>query len=173
PKLSQKAIKFLLTNSARPLSCDQYCHGLENSLNETCRSLCCVDTLRSCGKLALDVGRAVTAANLATTLPPLLELDTHYTLFLRDEDLKKTVSVTNIGDENTKVVARTFDENIEVIPAEFYLAQKTSERHQQDVVISLRKEPYRRQTYKVDFVALRDGQAIDRTDLYVEYIPKK
>ncbi len=173
PTLSQKAIEFILMDSARPLSCDQYCHALPAGNSEGCKSLCCTDLLRSCGKLALDVGRAITLANSPQNLPPLIDLNVQYMLFLRDEDLKKPVTVTNEGDRDTRVVVRTFDDNIKVTPSEFHLAKKTSDGHQQQVMISVRKEPYRRQTYKVDFVAEYNGKPIDRADLYLEYIPKK
>jgi len=168
PALSHKALEFLLRDSARPLTCDQYCEK-----NKDCQSLCCGNDVTSCGKLALDIGQAVKRASTKAKLPPLLDLNYQYLLFLRNEATQKTVTVKNLGDMPTKVLAQAFASNVMVTPSEFSLGTANSLHDRQDVVISLKREPFKRETYKVEFAAKNNGRIVDRTELYLEYIPKK
>lgn len=167
-----KQAEHILKNSAASLSCEQYCPTFYDSKNNPCSDICCRD-LPLCGKLALDIKQAVLYAKNNITFPPLLSLDKNYLLYLRDEIEPKEIVVHNVGDVDTKVNIKVFDDNIEIRPQHLWLSRKGMPRSQETLSISFRKEPFKRQTFKIELEAMVDERIVDRTEFYMEFIPKR
>ncbi|HXW60525.1 MAG TPA: S8/S53 family peptidase, partial [Myxococcota bacterium] len=159
------ATKFLIKQSGRALSCDDYC---EDSIFEQkpCPSICCKNS-DSCGSRGLDAFRAVQLAIKPTLNMPLIMLDQHFALMFRAQIAPKRVVVSNLGDKEGEVRTVIYDDNLVVEPNEFWLSARGDANFKKEVLISYKREPFARHVSKVEFVTYYQGQAIDTTELYV------
>lgn len=171
PTLSLKSAHYFLSKTATPLTCQAYC--LSEKLSEEkleCANLCCNDPAL-CGAKAIDVGKALEAAQ-STIAAGLLELNRSYLVFTRNNDEKQEIEIKNVGDEDALVEARTYDDTITVFPKNFSLTKKGSVGDSQVVTIGFEKEPYKRETSSIEFVT-KNANFNDKAKLFIEYIPKK
>lgn len=167
PSLDYPSAQYFLKQGAQKLTCDKYCH------DQKCRDLCCLDNQNTCGQLALDMNSSVKLAQTQIINHPVLDLDKNYILFLRDEILTKNILIKNISNTPTNVKAISYDSNILINPASFILNKNNLISSSSSIEISLIKEPFMRQTFKIEFIALSNNQIFDKAQVYLEYIPKK
>ena len=78
----------------------------------------------------------------------------------------------NIGDVAAEVEGRVYDDNILISPPNFSLTPKSGTNSHMLVDIGFKKEPFTRQTFKVEFVVKNNNIIEDRSELFIEYIPK-
>lgn len=171
PSLNQRSADLLLKRSALTISCEQYCPE-EDEDGNGCRAICCNGDDNICNKASLDIGRAVRLARDLNILPPILGLDKRYLLYLRNDLGDKHVVVKNLGDMTAKVKALSFDDNLKVLPQEFFLKGAKEPHSEQTLSISFNREPFTRQTFKIELVASSRDEVTDRAEFYLEYIPK-
>ncbi len=173
PSLSWKSARYFLTSEAPPLNCEDYCLNEESSSSKIgCATLCCASTENRCGSLAVDTGRALELARGNQINAGLLELDHYYLIFTRNISSSQEVLVHNIGDVDARVETQVYDDNILVAPATFSLSSRSNASSEMPVAISFKKEPYKRQTFKVEFIVKNKNIIEDRAELFIEYIPK-
>ena len=174
PKLSEAQARFLLRNSARPLSCEAYCaHAEHNSAQASCFELCCKDYAYKCGTKALDIYAALKQAQTRIINSPVLALNNHYVVLLKNYANPQEINISNEGDVEAHVEAMVFDGNLEIKPKEFLLAPRQAPSSSQTLQVSFKREPFSRTIHKIRLVAKLQGHIVDWTDLYVEYVPKK
>lgn len=171
--LSFEQAKYFLMKSARPLTCEQYCPRAIMQATDGCESLCCHGNQGECGSLALDINNALRMTQNNELKTPLLTLNKYYLLHLRDEITPKTIVVGNEGDEEAYVSTLVYDDNIQIAPEGFRLAKKGARLAEQTVLVSFKREPFKRQTSKIVFLAKSGAQVLNRAEFYLEYIPKK
>ncbi len=157
----------VLMASASIMSCDQYCDQ-----NEQCNEQCCDQESGNCNSLALNPRAAL---HLLASQPPTarLLLQQSYYLYLRDEPAGKTVTISNIGNDSAEITINAFDEHADVTPKTFVLDAASSEKSSQPVTISFKREPYKRQIFKFTVTARKNSKIVDRTEFFMEYIPKR
>lgn len=169
PQLRPEAVKFLLKQSGRALSCDDYCKGVSP---DSCKPLCCTKTA-VCGSRSLDAFTALELAQRPTLDAPLIKLDQHYVLMFRAQAAPARITISNLGDRVGEVRAVIYDSNLIVEPAEFSLSPRGSTNSAKEVLLSFKREPFARHTFKIEFITYYEGQAIDTTELYVEYVSRR
>lgn len=171
PLLSWKDARYYLMNSGASLSCEDYC--LEESTDDSligCHDLCCATA--HCGSFILDLAEALKRAKIGSIANGLLEVDRSYLIFTRSYSQPQKLVIHNIGSTETKVEALLYDNNIVVNPASFSLSPNNSPNDHIIVDISFHKEPFKRQTSKIEFI-IKEGSIIaDRSEVFIEYIPK-
>lgn len=170
--LSQKEIKYLITKAAKPVACDEYCLNDRDDQDIKCQDLCCKGPPQECGKLSLDVYESVMLASKSIEKSPLIEISNPYILFFPDDMETKNLDVKNIGDAKTTIRVKIFHDNVYVQPTELLLDEKGQPRSNQTLFFSLKEEPYKRQTYRVDIQAYNSDEVLDQETFYIEFIPK-
>lgn len=167
PQITEGQARFLLRDSARPLECSAYCD------QALCSELCCKDQAYKCGNKALDIYEALKKAQTKLFLAPILALSNNYVVIQRNYVDPQEIITSNEGDIQAHVEALVFDDNLEVKPTNFVLDSRQSVKSSQVVQIFFKREPFARTIHKIRFVAKSQGNVIDWSDLYIEYVPKK
>lgn len=167
--LNYSQIKHILKISGNQISCKQYCP--KNDIYSQCNNNCCHDKTLDCGLRIVNATKAIESLLAIKTWPAMLNLEQQYLLFLRDETKHKSILLKNTGNEDAKVSAVIFNDNVEVIPKSFLLGKAGSKHSEQPVLISLKEEPFKRTTFKLVFE--ENGNEINKVELFIEYIPKR
>ncbi len=165
--LTFEEAQHILVHTAKPLSCEQYCAG-----DEPCKQFCCVDGQSVCGMQALNLVDALKSTAIGGQ-GPLLRLSQSYFIFLRDDISPKQVFVENISAIDAEVKIAAFDERLIIEPKHFTLKGGHGPTSRKPINISFTREPFIRQTFKFEVSAVDGDHVIDRTEFYVEYIPRK
>ncbi|OPZ22413.1 MAG: Alkaline protease precursor [bacterium ADurb.BinA186] len=171
PLLTWKEALYYLTSSATQVKCEDYCLD-ENTDEDTigCNDLCCGSP--SCGALAFDLAEALKRAQTKENTHGLLEIDRSYIIFTRNFSKPKKLIVHNVASKQTEVETLIYDNNITVNPAYFQLSPNNSPNDHIIIDISFNKEPFKRQTSKIEFIIKEGSTIIDRSEVFIEYIPK-
>lgn len=165
PDLSSAMVEHIFRDTGHELSCEQYC---ADSLMDACEQACCDRMQLSCGKVGLDIGAAVVAAeNFSNT--PLLTLSNSYLIHVRDEHDPIEFVVENIGDASSDIEIISHHNTMNIVPQKFFLAA----HEKQSVKISFTREPFIRQIFRFEALARVNSDIKDRREFYMEYIPKK
>ncbi len=173
PSITWKGARYFLGHAASVLPCEDYCLN-ETSSDEKigCATLCCDSTENRCGALAVDTAQALELARKQDINASLLELDKSYLIFTRNSGDVQSIVIKNSGDQAAEVNSQIYDDNIIVNPPRFSLSARNDATSQQAIAISFKKEPFKRQTIKVEFIVRKNNSIEDRAELLIEYIPK-
>jgi hypothetical protein len=169
--LSFEEAQHVLTASATPMTCEEYCQNALFAQGDPCEDFCCVDTITQCGKRTLNLAAALRYLEKMPPLP-LLKLDKTYLLYLRDESSPKEVEISNIGSVAATIVVTAFDDHIDIAPRKFVLKERGQVESHETLRLSFKREPFIRQTFKFEVAAFRNDQVVDKQEFYLEYIPK-
>lgn len=173
PRLSWKEARHILSSSGQALSCSDYCHGTKKPDSEySCQNLCCQNSNTACGAKSLDIYAALQATKDFARNSGLIEIDQFYIILNRNDIGGKNIIVKNKSNKNIYVEALIYDERTEIKPSHFWLSPAGLENNEQSVNINFTKEPFKRQTFKVEFGVLDSGKITDRSELFIEYIHK-
>jgi hypothetical protein len=170
PSLLPRQIEKILRVSATPMACKDYCHkALANPSNLDCLAICCDGNISGCGAMALNTEEALRLAKNQDLPWPILAIEPYYSVFRRYDSETTPITIKNQGDVPAEVAALTNDANIVVTPSNFTIPP----HGQTEVMAGFKREPFRRQTQKISFVAQTNDGLKEKAEGYIEYLDKE
>jgi hypothetical protein len=170
PSLTFKEALYYLTSASKEMACNDYCkESVIFNNDKSCTEICCSGPENICGAHILDLKESLLLAQTKNLSVPLIDVNKYFFVLSKNDLDIKNLDLTNVGQTQAHVRAISYDDNILISP------NSAEVRPGKSVAFSvkLKKEPFTRKTYKVDFVVENSDTYRDRSEIYIEYIPKR